>query len=233
MKHGSFSGSFYTTGSDDFRAYIWKIPPTAYLLDRRRQMSIEEWKEGQGGSAVVVGYCNSWNEPPLIPEEISAPTCRTGGHRSIVNTSLFHPHLPILATAGIESHICLHRPFLASVSIDDVAANGYPPLAVDLSWKSGYLPPRELPPSIPPRERHRLLLTMLDGRQMDDSGGVQDAAVEDMRSTAMFDELLRQDGRPDVFVSRAYQEDSDSDDERTEGPTLAHDAIQDDGGDRI
>lgn len=45
--------------------------------------------------------------------------------------------------------------------------------------------------------------------------------------------LLRQDGRPDVFVSRAYQEDSDSDDEPADGLTLVHDTIQEDDGDRI
>ena len=32
------------------------------------------------------------------------------GHESIVNTALFHPHRPLLFTAGIERFIRLHSP---------------------------------------------------------------------------------------------------------------------------
>ncbi|KAG9031626.1 hypothetical protein FRB95_002493 [Tulasnella sp. JGI-2019a] len=218
MKHGSFGGDHYAAGSDDFRGYIWKVPPTAYLLDRRRKMTEDEWSAGEGCSTGSIGYSLSRKEAPVVPREISTPSSRVGGHKSIVNTALFHPHLPILATAGIESHICLHRPFSASISVNDSESSNEYQLSFNTSWVEGYLPPRELPLSIPRRERHRLLLTMLDGRPLED-GGVRDAAIEDMRSIAMFDELLRQDGHSNPFVSRIYEEDSDEDssEERTEG----------------
>ncbi|CAK5270523.1 unnamed protein product [Mycena citricolor] len=49
MKHGSFGGpglntdSLYAAGSDDFRAYIWALPPSHELTERRRVMSYRDW----------------------------------------------------------------------------------------------------------------------------------------------------------------------------------------------
>ncbi|KAG8905300.1 hypothetical protein FRB99_000273 [Tulasnella sp. 403] len=44
MKHGSFGGSdYYSAGSDDFRSYIWKIPPKSYLEEHRRPMTSSDW----------------------------------------------------------------------------------------------------------------------------------------------------------------------------------------------
>ena len=36
------------------------------------------------------------------------------GHESIVNTALFHPHRPLLLTAGIERYVRLHGPVAAT-----------------------------------------------------------------------------------------------------------------------
>ena len=33
----------YGAGSDDFRGYIWKIPPLGQLTDQRQTMSADEW----------------------------------------------------------------------------------------------------------------------------------------------------------------------------------------------
>jgi WD repeat-containing protein 22 len=49
-QHGSFggvnitTGEMYAAGSDDFRNYIWKIPPTQWLLDQRQQYSADKWE---------------------------------------------------------------------------------------------------------------------------------------------------------------------------------------------
>lgn len=66
-------------------------------------------------------------EPRYVPVDISTPhSCLTGqshprlvsspsplnlaftGHKSIVNTALFHPHAPQVLTAGIERGVLLH-----------------------------------------------------------------------------------------------------------------------------
>lgn len=65
IKHGSFMGNLFSTGSDDFSSYLWKIPnPT--------------------------------------------PVYQLTGHVSIVNSSVIHPYLPHIFTAGIEKDIVLH-----------------------------------------------------------------------------------------------------------------------------
>ena len=33
----------YVGGSDDFRGYVWKIPPISQLADMRNEISAEEW----------------------------------------------------------------------------------------------------------------------------------------------------------------------------------------------
>lgn len=48
-QHGSFGGfgsdrdSYFAVGSDDFRAYLWKIPDEHELLERRRVVEGWEW----------------------------------------------------------------------------------------------------------------------------------------------------------------------------------------------
>lgn len=53
-KHCSFQGDYLATGSDDFRGYVWKVPPRRTMMDRRRVMSREEMDEG--GFATANGY---------------------------------------------------------------------------------------------------------------------------------------------------------------------------------
>lgn len=53
IKHGSFGGpgletdDLYGCGSDDFRGYVWKIPPLSVLKERRKEFSINEWENYQ------------------------------------------------------------------------------------------------------------------------------------------------------------------------------------------
>lgn len=44
----------------------------------------------------------------VTPLQVTSPTTRLYGHRSIPNTALFHPTLPILFTAGVEKIVKLH-----------------------------------------------------------------------------------------------------------------------------
>ena len=53
IKHGSFGGpgletdDLYASGSDDFRGYVWKIPPLSVLEEQRKVFSINEWDNYQ------------------------------------------------------------------------------------------------------------------------------------------------------------------------------------------
>ena len=53
IKQGNFGGpgletdDFYASGSDDFRGYIWKIPPLSVLKEQRKIFSVNEWENYQ------------------------------------------------------------------------------------------------------------------------------------------------------------------------------------------
>lgn len=53
IKHGSFGGpglvtdDLYAAGSDDFRGYVWKIPPISMLEEQRKVFSVNEWENHQ------------------------------------------------------------------------------------------------------------------------------------------------------------------------------------------
>lgn len=57
-KHGSFghpgvnTDDLYCAGSDDFRGYVWKIPPTSKLTELRTEMSADEWEAQKSSSTV-------------------------------------------------------------------------------------------------------------------------------------------------------------------------------------
>jgi len=44
----------YAGGSDDFRGYVWKIPPLSRLAAMRDEISAEEW-EIRGVESTTVG----------------------------------------------------------------------------------------------------------------------------------------------------------------------------------
>ena len=53
FQHGSFGGPgldrdcYYAAGSDDFRAYIWKIPDSRELEQKREKIAYERWQNLQ------------------------------------------------------------------------------------------------------------------------------------------------------------------------------------------
>ncbi|KAJ7741331.1 WD40 repeat-like protein [Mycena metata] len=112
MKHGSFGGpgldtdTFYMAGSDDFRAYVWALPPPAALEAQRTILSHAEWEAG--AHAGIVAFAESSTAPRCVPVQLNTPRARLGGHSSIVNTVLVHPRMLLAATAGVEAGIVLH-----------------------------------------------------------------------------------------------------------------------------
>ncbi|TRM60627.1 WD40-repeat-containing domain protein [Schizophyllum amplum] len=110
MKHGSFSGralngNYYAAGSDDFRGYVWRLPSLAELLERRTEVPRNE-----AIPADAVAYIGPDTDSPYIPATLTRPTCQLTGHNSIVNSTIFHPTLPHIFTAGIERDVLIHGP---------------------------------------------------------------------------------------------------------------------------
>ena len=92
------------------------------------------------------------------------------GHLSIVNTTLIHPVLPLIATAGIERHVILHSPTPNTPWATDLP----PTRTTTRPLPSGGPAPSD--PSI-----LRLLMRLSTIMEVDESMG------EDARSIAYFD----------------------------------------------
>ncbi|KZT12209.1 WD40 repeat-like protein [Laetiporus sulphureus 93-53] len=201
IKHGSFGGPgmgndhLYCAGSDDFRAYVWRIPDPMALVDRRESHDASIWTNS--GNSETVGYRAPKSGTCYVPYQLNAPLCRITGHQSIVNTALMHPHYPYIITSGIERDIILHSSTPTS------------PSAVNLPLTPTEV--RSLPPSTVERRRLVLHAMGLIGGQSNDTDD-----NDDSRAIALFDEILRQEGSADVFTIRrcneTLEEEHDSDD---------------------
>lgn len=88
------------------------------------------------------------------------------GHKSIVNSVMFHPSLLHIVTAGIERHVILHSPTKSSPCTQDLAPT---PTTV-----------RELPAGSP--EDHMRFVRAIT------SGQGTNGLSEDVETIALFDE---------------------------------------------
>ncbi|ORY42721.1 WD40-repeat-containing domain protein [Leucosporidium creatinivorum] len=114
-KHGSFGDSgdklWYAAGSDDFNAYVWEVPTLEAMKEGRRAPGTEA-KDWFNGDVPSVSFDTRTESFPdfTIPVSLSTPSHILSTHRSIVNTALFHPSLPLLFTSGIEKLVVVHSP---------------------------------------------------------------------------------------------------------------------------
>ncbi|GBE85301.1 WD40 repeat-like protein [Sparassis latifolia] len=207
IKHGSFGGPglgddcYYGAGSDDFCAYIWKIPDTPRLLDGRLEVDPEDWDEHSS----TVGFANGLSQSRVVPMELPTPFCRLTGHQSIVNTTLMHPSNLHIATAGIERDILIHGPTPTSPCLDGTTLT---PTAV-----------RTLPDS--DLDSNRLF------RHAIGLGPAMDEPDDDTGAIALFDEIIRQEGDADVFVLRRWNPDVDRDIDLEEEGVVTDDHTED------
>ncbi|KAI0260688.1 WD40 repeat-like protein [Gloeopeniophorella convolvens] len=216
MKHGSFGGSalttggetYYSSGSDDFRGYLWKVPSLEALGDERQEIAADEWLNG-GEDGIIAFTGPSYSSKKYVPKELSTPLTRLGGHLSIVNTTLIHPVLPLIATSGIERHVILHSPTPSA------------PFAVDLSPTSATA--RSLPSTASALGEPAVLRLLMDIGTITDP---DDSMGEDARSIAYFDMILQREGGRDLFALRrpAMQSDDDAD---------YDDMVMDDGSEHV
>ncbi|WFD30943.1 hypothetical protein MSPP1_001969 [Malassezia sp. CBS 17886] len=124
VKRGSFGfekqagALYYVTGSDDFRAYGWQVPPMHDLLAARESLPQNAWmhRDARGEGSVWFRHESACGQPAVVhPVELAAPDFTLEGSRSIVNSALCHPTLPLIATAGIERLIRIHYAMPASL----------------------------------------------------------------------------------------------------------------------
>ncbi|KAI0802032.1 WD40 repeat-like protein [Irpex lacteus] len=178
MKHGSFGGpgldvdEYYAAGSDDFCGYVWKIPSIPEMKVLRETLTDAEYYQYPRDT---VAFTSTLSSPRTIPLSLSRPLCRLGGHKSIVNSAIFHPSWPYVFTAGVERHITLHSPFVDS------------PCAPDLEKTDTEV--RQLPSEInDPAARRRLLEMLVGERDESDEVGGGGGLGEDQGIILMFDE---------------------------------------------
>jgi len=195
MKHGSFGGSaqntggeaYYSSGSDDFRGYLWKIPPLSTLENERRVISADDWQNGaEDGVAAFTG--SSHARVKYVPKELSTPLTRLCGHLSIVNNALIHPVFPLIATAGIERQVSLHSPTPST------------------PWASN------LP--LTPTTTRSLPTTPVDPSVVVEADV---SLREEAYTIAYFDRILQREGERDVFALTKEKPAVPSDDDEDDG----------------
>lgn len=88
-------------------------------------------------STTIPAFTEGSRSPRYIPVELSTPLFRltgtpfcnsfyyshidySSGHESIVNSTLIHPHLPYIVTAGVEKNVVLHSPKASSPCCTDM-----------------------------------------------------------------------------------------------------------------
>ncbi|KZV66865.1 WD40 repeat-like protein [Peniophora sp. CONT] len=205
LQHGSFGGpdgTYYAAGSDDFRGYVWQIPPLRELQEQRQVLNEAEWRAREIGQ--VADSAQGDYKARYLPVQLNRPEFQLRGHQSIVNTALAHPHLPLIATAGIESHIMLHSP-----------TPGVPFSQEPLGLTR--LDTRRLPhPSRADRDAiRRILIGIVPPTEDEDD-------FSDQTTINLFDEILRTEGGDDndgVFDTGLswMSDDSESDEIEDEG----------------
>ncbi|VDC01332.1 unnamed protein product [Peniophora sp. CBMAI 1063] len=184
IKHGSFGGpdgAYYAAGSDDFRGYVWGIPPIRELQEQRQTIDQAEWRTREISQVADSAFSDtkSDRQARYIPVQLDRPEFHLRGHQSIVNSALVHPHLPLIATAGIESHIMLHSP-TAGVPFSQE------PLGVTR------LDTRRLPLASPEdRVAIRRILMGMEASPDDEDDSADHITIQ------LFDEILRTEGGDD------------------------------------
>jgi len=204
MKHGSFGGSalttggeaYYSSGSDDFRGYLWQIPSLDTLKNERRIIGADDWLNGTEDGTIAF-TSSSFSSEKYVPTELSTPLTRLHGHLSIVNSTLIHPVLPVIATAGIERQVLLHSP-----TPNTPWASNLPLTPTTTRSLPGEGPTPTGSPVL------RLLTQLSTIMEADESMG------EDARSIVYFDMILQREGERDLFALRqpAMPSDDDADD---------------------
>lgn len=207
MKSGAFGGpgmdedDMYGAGSDDFRAYVWKIPPLMTLQGLRKEIAADDWYTREWPDTVAFAE-GKW-ESRYVPLEISTPLARLNGHKSIVNSVAIHPSLLHVVTSGVERQIILHSPTSSSPAVQNLLPT--PPTV------------RTLQPQDPAAQRTFLRALFGPHPTLHEETGDDEGEDE---TITLFDHILRAEGEADVFTVRRWGEDSAEDSEDEDGTII-------------
>ncbi|KAJ3024460.1 UNVERIFIED_CONTAM: hypothetical protein HDU68_008149 [Siphonaria sp. JEL0065] len=106
-------GLVFSVGSDDRRAYVWEVPNKEFLVSKRVDVDPARDFGGSGGldkRQAAIAFVGDKGEKK-VPYEVEEEAFSVGEHRSIVNSVLFHPSLPLIVTAGVEKIVRVFSPF--------------------------------------------------------------------------------------------------------------------------
>ncbi|WAR60465.1 hypothetical protein PtB15_9B404 [Puccinia triticina] len=110
IKHGAFSNkvhsdsTYFAGGSDDFRCYGWKLPAISEMESKRHEVErLSDWMNETTADTFAYG-----NKTITVPVTISDTSLKLHGHRSIPNSLIFHPYLPLICTSGVEKLVKVH-----------------------------------------------------------------------------------------------------------------------------
>ncbi|KAJ3280280.1 hypothetical protein HK104_000779 [Borealophlyctis nickersoniae] len=176
VKTGDFgivgTKEYFISGSDDFRAYVWEVPSEREMKNGRQVHMGMDPANRQTAYLLPDGATMS-------PYEVSDAAFTLKGHRSVVNSTLIHPHQPLIFTAGVEKVVRMFSPF--PLSTDDISS--------DMSPSKPTAPTERT--RLPPAARGGGDLLLFAAQEPDDS------IEEDFRTLAFFDVLLAEDERID------------------------------------
>ncbi|CAB4411884.1 unnamed protein product [Rhizophagus irregularis] len=106
FKQGYFGGpdgDYFLCGSDDFRVYIWKVPDIETMINER---SFTKNLDDLDDEIYFID-----DDMVIDPLNNSTPQYVLNGHRSIVNSAIWHPHVPLIFSSGVEKIIKVHSAF--------------------------------------------------------------------------------------------------------------------------
>jgi len=186
--------NIFCTGSDDFRAYCWKIPDLAKLADERRVLDFDGWASTSPKS--TTGFLQISEERWHIPAQLDTPLFRLNGHSSIVNSAIFHPSFPQIVTAGIERKMIVHNPTPAAPNGDDFEATN--PDVRQLAPRS----------EASDAEYRRALIL---GPPDPFDPNISEAEADD-RTVKFFDGVIHENEGANVFMDRPHLIESDEED---------------------
>ncbi|PKI84512.1 hypothetical protein MVES1_001821 [Malassezia vespertilionis] len=248
VKRGSFGFEsqtgcmYYASGSDDFRAYGWKIPPLDTLISGHASMLESEWKADADTGLDHVWFRAESEDSVVMerPVSLSTPAFTLEGSQSIVNSAMCHPTLPMIATAGIERLVRLH--YAVPTSLEHTSPN----------WMDTKPKTRARVRKMNTLAVYRAIRRSQQGFSSDDSeddtpqdsqaeeeheerdapdqsvrqNEMTSAALADEEAIALFDELLREEETRTLFrPDYPYLRDADSDEELGPAPDSGSDSI--------
>lgn len=250
VKRGSFGFEsqtgklYYVSGSDDFRAYGWQVPSADVLAAQRKRMDHAAWLDtGEPGRVWF-----SDEHCMVRTAEVATPSFTLEGSRSIVNSALCHPTLPMVATAGIERLVRLHYAIPASLPHRSPDWDSIRPKtrerarmmntavvarALRCTWRSRSIRDSDEEPDDDPLREAEHVDEEPRAVASDTRNGLSPIELADEEAIALFDELLRKEESRTLFSQGDFDASSseESEDSESEESDESEDSNENDGDD--